>query len=67
MVDFITRNVIGVFFYLQARAAKKIARGTGPHVAAIHGDNAFYSGWLQPKLEKYLKLQRQRRAAGPNK
>ena len=54
MVDFITRNVIGVFFYLQARAAKKISRGRGPHLQAIRDDPNFYVKWLQPKMQKFL-------------
>ena len=53
----------GVFFLLQARAARKIARGVGPHAEAIRSDREFYEGWLQPKLDRHLK--RQRAAAKP--
>ena len=63
MVDMVTRNVIGVFFYLQARAAKKISRGDGPHLQAIGKDPAFYQGWLQPKLERYFARQHTASAA----
>ena len=63
MVDLVTRNVIGVFFYLQARAAKKISRGDGPHLQAISKDPAFYQGWLQPKLERYFARQHTASAA----
>jgi len=52
-----------VFFLLQARAARKIARGVGPHAEAIRSDREFYEGWLQPKLDRHLK--RQRAAAKP--
>ena len=48
---------------LQARAARKIARGVGPHAEAIRNDRDFYERWLQPKLERHLTLKRQREAA----
>ena len=100
MIDFVVRNVVGVFFYLQARAAlvsrprkyshircacgrgprgthgdprmslclqaraaRKIARGVGPHAEAIRNDREFYERWLQPKLERHLTLKKQREAA----
>jgi hypothetical protein len=47
---------------LQARAARKIARGVGPHAEAIRNDREFYERWLQPKLERHLTLKRQREA-----
>jgi len=53
MIDFVVRNVVGVFFFLQARAARRIARGVGPHAEAIRNDREFYEGWLQPKLERH--------------
>ena len=48
---------------LQARAARKIARGVGPHAEAIRNDREFYERWLQPKLERHLTLKKQRGAA----
>ena len=47
----------------QARAARKIARGVGPHAEAIRNDREFYERWLQPKLERHLTLKKQREAA----
>ena len=54
-----------LLLFLQARAARKIARGVGPHAEAIRNDREFYERWLQPKLERHLILKRQRAAAKP--
>lgn len=63
VIDYVTRNFVGVFFYLQARAARKIARGIGPHAEAMRNDRDFYDRWLQPKLDRHRA--RQRAAAKP--
>lgn len=58
LLNFVIRNLAGMFLYLVQRQAIKTSQDANcPHNQRIRENKAFYQDWLLPKLQKYCESQ----------